>query len=58
MIGQYVINYAIEDKELEKQYRERHKYNIFKRLIIEHKYDKALEKQLKEDYYKIAKRDI
>ena len=57
MIG-YIIDYEIDDKELAKQYRERYKYNIFKRLIIEYKYDKAVEKQLKEDYIKIAKRDI
>ena len=56
--SKYAIDYEIEDKELAKQYHERNKYNIFKKLIIEYKYEKAAEKQLKEDYYKISKRDI
>ncbi len=54
----YSIDYEIEDKELAKQYHERYKYNIFKRFMIEHKYEKAVENQLKEDYHKISKRDI
>ncbi len=54
----YSIDYEIEDKDLARQYHERDKYNIFKKLIIEYKYEKAVEKQLKEDYHKISKRDI
>ena len=46
-------NIEIDDKELAQEYRNRNNYNFLKRLSIERKYQKALEKKIDESYNKI-----
>ena len=52
------IRYTIPDKQLEKEYDEREKYCFIKRLYIEHKYNKAVEKEIVKSFEKIHKKDI
>lgn len=54
-VSKYQINYHISDLNLENQYMNRDKLGFFKKMYIEHKYNKALEKELKDNFEK-AKR--
>ena len=53
-----IVNIKIDDQQLQKDYDHRNEYNLIKRLIIEYKYNKAVDKKMEEKFKQISRRDM